>query len=112
MGCESNSSGGGVGPFFCCFKMVISGGAIDLWGGVEGGLMVRGCFGDERVEWGALWPWRRFVFLVQLLFEVEFFKLLPAWAKRSDLERSGLFRLGLGWVFRFGRRYFLGIRFS
>ena len=25
---------------------------MDLWGGVEGGLMVRGCFGDEGVEWG------------------------------------------------------------
>ena len=36
--------------FFFGFRMVINGGVMDLWGGVEGGLMVRGCFGDEGVE--------------------------------------------------------------
>ena len=59
-----------------------------------------------------LWSWRRFELLVQPLFEFyKFFKFLPAWAKRSDLERSGLFRWGLGWIFRFGGRYFLSISF-
>ena len=38
------------GPFFCDLRMVINGGGMDLWGGVEGGLMVRGCLGDEGVE--------------------------------------------------------------
>ena len=50
IGGESNGSRGWVGPFFFCTKMVISGGGMDLWGGVDGGLMMRGCFGDEEVE--------------------------------------------------------------
>ena len=49
IGGESNGSGGG-GPFFFGIKMVISGGGMDLWGGVDGGLIMRGCFGDEGVE--------------------------------------------------------------
>ncbi len=40
----------GVGPFFFGIKMDINGGGMDLWGGVDGGLMTRDCFGDEGVE--------------------------------------------------------------
>ena len=40
----------GEGPFFFGIKMVINGGGMDLWGGVDGGLMMRSCFGDEGVE--------------------------------------------------------------
>ena len=47
-GGESNGSRGG--SLFCSFRMVINGWGMDLWGGVEGGLMVRSCFGDEGVE--------------------------------------------------------------
>ena len=49
IGGESNGSGGG-GPFFFGIKMVISGGGMDLCGGVDGGLIMRGCFEDEGVE--------------------------------------------------------------
>ena len=49
IGGESNGSRGG-GPFFFGIKMVISGSGMDLWSGVDGGLIMRGCFGDEGVE--------------------------------------------------------------
>ena len=50
-GGDSNGSGGGVGPFFrWAFKAVRFGGGMDFGGGVEGGLKVLGCLGDEGVD--------------------------------------------------------------
>ena len=51
VGCDSNGSGGGVGPFFrWYFSGVRLGGGMDFGGGVEGGLIVLGCLGDEGVD--------------------------------------------------------------
>ena len=47
---DSNGSGEGMGPFFSGFRTVKEGGGMELRGGVVGGLMVRGCFGDEGVD--------------------------------------------------------------
>ena len=43
IGGESNGSRVGVGPFFLGIKMDINGGGMDLLGGVDGDLMIRGC---------------------------------------------------------------------
>ena len=61
MGGDSNGNGGG-GPFFrWCFSDVSFGGGMDFGGGVEGGLIVLGCLGDEGVDregpvWGGRLP--------------------------------------------------------
>ena len=50
VGGDSNGSGGG-GPFFrWYFSGVRLGGGMDFGGGVEGGLIVLGCLGDEGVD--------------------------------------------------------------
>ena len=49
-GGDSNGSGGG-GPFFrWAFKAVRFGGGMDFGGGVDRGLNVLGCLGDEGVD--------------------------------------------------------------
>ena len=69
VGGASTGSGGGEGPFFACgFRDVMVGGGMHFGGGVIGGLMVLGSFGDEGVDregpgWGVGFHWRSSRFL-------------------------------------------------